>query len=229
MVVGNAVTLGAFYGTNTYPLTYKVLDVVSGLFSLFVLVVTAIYAGELVWRERDTRMEDITDSMPAPTWLGFLRQVRALFVLQAVLMGVVLGAASACSSCRATPISSCRMTCSTSSSSSPRGSLLFVALRSRSTRSSTTSTSDTSSSSSIFLLTSRMADFGLEDRLYRYASRPDVIYSDLNGYGHFLPAVFWFRLYWGAFAVLLLVLAYAMWVRGRDGGIRGRCRRQPRA
>ena len=29
----------------------------------------------------------------------------------------------------------------------------------------------------------------------------------------------WFRLYWGAFAVLLLVLAYALWVRGRDGGL----------
>ena len=34
--------------------------------------------------------------------------------------------------------------------------------------------------------------------------------------------MFWFRLYWGAFAVLLLVLAYALWVRGRDGGWRGR-------
>jgi len=76
----------------------------------------------------------------------------------------------------------------------------------------------------VFLVSSRLPDFGFEDRLYRYASRPDVIYSDLNGYGHFLPAVFWFRLYWGAFAVLLLVLSYALWVRGRDGGWRGRLR-----
>ena len=59
----------------------------------------------------------------------------------------------------------------------------------------------------VFLVNSRLPDFGFEDRLYRFASRPDVVYSDLNGYGHFLPAVFWFRLYWGAFAVLLLVLA----------------------
>ncbi len=76
----------------------------------------------------------------------------------------------------------------------------------------------------VFLVTSRLADLGFEDRLYRYASRPDVIYSDLNGYGHFLPAVIWFRVYWGAFAVMLLVLAYALWVRGRDGGWRGRWR-----
>ena len=54
------------------------------------LIVTAIYAGELVWRERDTRIEDITDSMPAPTWLGFLAKLVALFGLQVVLMLVVL-------------------------------------------------------------------------------------------------------------------------------------------
>ena len=58
---------------------------VSGLFGLFVLIVTAIYAGELVWRERDTRIEDITDSMPAPTWLGFLAKFAALVGLQVVL------------------------------------------------------------------------------------------------------------------------------------------------
>src|SRR6185436_17182112 len=62
LVIGNAMTLGVVYGTNTYPLTYKVLDVVSGLFNVFVLVVTVIYTGELVWRERDARMDDIGDS-----------------------------------------------------------------------------------------------------------------------------------------------------------------------
>ena len=54
------------------------LDVVGGLFSVFMLIVTAIYAGELVWRERDARMDEIADSMPAPTWLGFLAKFVAL-------------------------------------------------------------------------------------------------------------------------------------------------------
>ena len=90
LVIGNAVTLGSIYGTNTYPLTYKVLDVVGGLFGVFILIVTAIYAGELVWRERDARMDDITDSAPAPTWLAFLAKFVALVVLQAVLMLLVL-------------------------------------------------------------------------------------------------------------------------------------------
>ena len=73
-----------------------------------------------------------------------------------------------------------------------------------------------------FLAVTQLPDFGFEDRLYRYASRPDIVYSDMNGYGHFLPAVLWFRLYWGAFAVLLLLATYALWARGRERGARAR-------
>lgn len=224
VVIGNAWTLGSLYGTNTYPLTYKVLDLVGGVFGLFVVIVTAIYAGELVWRERDTRIEDITDSMPAPTWLGFLAKFFTLVLLQVVLLLVVL----ACSLVVQVGKGYTRfefglyffelfvmqfpgflltavlaLAVHTIVNNKYLGH--FVVLL-------------------VWLVNSRLADFGFEDRLYRFASRPEVVYSDLNGYGHFLPAVLWFRVYWLAFGVLLLVLAYTLWVRGRDGGLRARWR-----
>src|SRR4029453_9720105 len=59
----------------------------------------------------------------------------------------------------------------------------------------------------VFLVLIQLPLFGFEDRLYLYASAPGLIYSDLNGWGHFLPAVFWFRLYWFAFAALLAVVS----------------------
>jgi len=224
MVIGNAITIGSFYGTNTYPLTYKVLDMVSGLFGLFIVIVTAIYAGELVWRERDTRIEDITDSMPAPSWLGFLAKFATLAALQAVLLLVVLACSIGVQLAKGfTRIELAHYLFELFALQWP-GFLLIAVLA---------LTVHTLVNNKyvghfvvllLFLVTSRLADLGFEDRLYRYASRPDVVYSDLNGYGHFLPAVMWFRVYWGAFAVLLMVLAYALWVRGRDGGWRGRWR-----
>src|SRR3546814_8923099 len=36
----------------------------------------------------------------------------------------------------------------------------------------------------------------------------------MNGYGHFIGPWLWFRAYWGAFALLLLGVATAMWPRG---------------
>jgi len=224
LVLGNVATMGAVYGTNTHPLTYKVLEVAGGFFSLFILIVTAIYAGELVWRERDTRIDDITDSTPAPTWLGFVAKLVALLGLQAILMLVVLVCGIGVQLAKGFTqidlphylfelfvmqlpgfflIAVFTLTVHTLVNNKYLGHFVVLLL---------------------FLVNARLPDFGFEDRLYRFASRPDVVYSDLNGYGHFLPAVFWFRLYWGAFAVLLLVLAYAWWVRGRDGGWRWRAR-----
>jgi len=224
LVVGNAWGAGQTFGTSTWPLTYKMLDVVGGLFGIFILIVTAIYAGELVWRERDVRMDDITDSMPAPTWLGFVAKFSALLCLQLLLLAVVMvcsiGVQLAQGFTRIDIVhylfelfvlqfsayallAVLALAVHTLVNNKYLGHFVVVL---------------------VFIVSSRLPDLGFEDRLYRFASRPEIVYSDMNGYGHFLPAVFWFRLYWGAFAALLLVLAYALWVRGRDGGWKGRWR-----
>lgn len=224
LVLGNAMTLGSLYGTNTHPLTYKVLEVAGGLFGLFILVVTAIYAGELVWRERDARIADIVDSTPVPTWVAFVAKLAALCALQAMLLLVVLacsiGVQLAQGYTRLEPghylfelfvlqlsgfvlIAALALFVHTLVNQKYVGH--FVALLA-------------------FLALVFLPQLGYEDRLYRYGSVPAIVYSDLNGYGHFLPAVFWFRVYWSAFAVLLLVAAHALWVRGRDEGWRGRLR-----
>src|SRR3546814_20732414 len=50
--------------------------------------------------------------------------------------------------------------------------------------------------------------------LYNYGRASPTPYSDMNGYGHFIGPWLWFRAYWGAFALLLLGVATAMWPRG---------------
>ena len=38
--------------------------------------------------------------------------------------------------------------------------------------------------------------FGWENTLYLPGAVPQYVYSDMNGYGHFVPALFWAILYW---------------------------------
>lgn len=222
LVIGNASTMGSTYGTNTFPLTYKVLDMVSGLFNIFVLVVTAIYTGELVWRERDARMSEIVDSMPAPTWLGFLAKLFTVLALQAILLAVVMACSIGVQLAKGffaielghyvfelfvlqfsgyLLIAVLALVVHTLVDNKYLGHFAVVVL---------------------FVVVGRLPAFGFEDKLFLYASRPDAVYSDMNGYGHYLAATLWFRIYWTAFAVMALVLAYALWVRGRESTWRGR-------
>ena len=57
---------------------------------------------------------------------------------------------------------------------------------------------------------------GFQDYLYRFGETPPVTYSDMNGYGPFISALVWFRLYWGAAAILLAIVTNLLWVRGTD-------------
>nr|HET7859156.1 ABC transporter permease [Caldimonas sp.] len=224
LVASNASTLGAIYGTNTYPLTYKVLDVVGGLFNVFVLIVTAIYSGELVWRERDAKMDDIADSMPAPTWLAFLAKFATVVVLQVVLLAVVMVCSIAVQLLHGftrIEIGQYLMQLFVLQLS---GDILIAVLAFAVHTLVDNKYIGHFLVGIVFLVVLQLPSFGFEDRLYLYASAPPLVYSDLNGWGHFLPAVFWFRLYWFAFAALLMVLSYALWVRGREVRLAARLR-----
>ena len=66
-----------------------------------------------------------------------------------------------------------------------------------------------------------------DHHLYNYGTAPELPYSDLNGFGHFLAARLWFDAYWAFLAVALLVVAALFWVRG-TGPSWGERRREAR-
>lgn len=76
--------------TPQLPLTSNIASTVSGIFSVFILLIGVMYAGELVWRERAVRLAQIQDAMPLPTGLAYLSQFVGLLL---VMVGLYVGAA----------------------------------------------------------------------------------------------------------------------------------------
>ena len=62
----------------------------SGTFFLFLLIIIIYYSGELIWRERDANVAQITDAEPVPSWVPFMSKLTALGGVQVVLLTVVL-------------------------------------------------------------------------------------------------------------------------------------------
>ncbi|CAN5317921.1 hypothetical protein BH09PSE6_BH09PSE6_19910 [soil metagenome] len=83
-------TSGAIYGTSTWPVTAQIMQLVSGSFSLFMLVIITFYAGEIVWRERESRLDQIVDATPLPTWLGMTAKLIALMAIPALLQALLM-------------------------------------------------------------------------------------------------------------------------------------------
>ena len=220
---------GSIFGTSTWPVTYQMTNIVSGGFSVFMLILIAFYGGEMVWRERENRLDQIVDGTPAPTWLPMLAKLLALMaiplLLQAVLMLCGMGIQASKGYFRFEPglyvhkllgidllryWMLCALAIAVHSVVNQKYIGHFVMIL-------------------YYVLTVFSGPLGLEHHLYKFADIPGAVYSDMNGFGHFMPRVRWFEAYWGAASVLLLVAAYLMWTRGtvssrRERLVRARAR-----
>jgi len=69
------------YGNSTLPVTYWVIDLIRGTLYLFIIVVITFYAGVLVWKDKDERMDEIVDASPIAEWVSYAARLIALVVM----------------------------------------------------------------------------------------------------------------------------------------------------
>ena len=88
VALNNGHFAGRVEGVNVWPVTYLMLQAVEGGAMLFFFIVATFYAGELIWRERDTRFEGIHDALPMGEAADWLSKFTALCMVELVLLTV---------------------------------------------------------------------------------------------------------------------------------------------
>lgn len=215
----------AFYGTATLPVTWQVLELARSTFGLFFIITVTFYAGELVWKDRDASLGDIVDAARVPGWVLFTSRVAALWLVAASLELVVglaaltvqlvrgpvdIGWAQYATELLLLGLSQDLLLC---------GLALAVQM--------VLNHKYLGHGVMVLFFVGQLvlSGLGLEDPLLRYGSEPSLPYSDMNGYGHWVPSVLVFRGLWWAVMGVMLAVAAALMVRGREGSLRLRLAR----
>jgi hypothetical protein len=222
MAIFSAYGINAPFTTPVYPVTWRMLELGGGGFTLFLLAIVTFYSGELVWRERDARLNQIMDAMPVQRWvlygskLGALMLVQVLLALLIMVCGLIVQTAHGyhhyefglyLKDLLTNRLIGFWILCvvamlvHTIVNHKYLGHFVMVLY---------------------FIVGIAMPQMNLQDYLYRLGQSPAVIYSDMNGYGPFAQPLNWFHLYWGLGAVLLAILTNLLWVRGVEGSFRNR-------
>jgi len=76
--------------TETYPLTWQMLQVPGMGFSGIINAITFLYAGLLIHRERRFQMNQLVDASPIPNWALLGSKLLALIKIQMVLLFLVM-------------------------------------------------------------------------------------------------------------------------------------------
>ncbi|MBX7248235.1 MAG: aminopeptidase [Caulobacteraceae bacterium] len=219
---------GEIYGTQTILLTRIVIDAISGNMGLIATIIAAYYAGELVWREKDRKVHEIVDASSAPDWVFIIpKTVTIALVLVSTLVFGVIAAVIVQASHGVTDFEFDKylvwyiapMTVT----------LMLFAVLSVFVQTLVPHKFWGWGIMLLWLISGIVLDnLGFEHNLYNYGGWPGTPTSDMNGLGQFWIARSWFQLYWSAFAVILLVLSYALLRRGAETRLAPRFARLPR-
>jgi hypothetical protein len=210
------------FDTSIWPVTHLVAGtVISQRMLPLIFLFIALYAGELVWKDRAVRVNEIADAAPVPDIVAvlgrFLSLAGILVVFQAVLImsGILMQAlqgfydfepglyvrTGTLNLVNYLLLAALGMTVHVIVNQKYLANIAVVGA---------------------FGFTMVAGQFGFRHHLLVYGTDPGWTYSDMTGFGPFLVPLMWLKLYWAAWALLLLVIATLFWVRDCEPGLRRR-------
>ncbi len=191
---------------------------------VLVPLLIVLYAGQLVWRERDAGINDMYDAAPIPEWAFFLGKFLALtlvlvaFMAYLTLVGVLgqirLGYFHFEIGLYLRILFGLQLV-----EYLLFAMLVFVVHVAVNQKHAGYLVSIIAYAVLVF-----PSAVGLEHHLLIYGSGPRWTYSDMRGFGATLQPWLWFKLYWIAWGMLLAVVGRLLWARGGERGIGSRLR-----
>ena len=205
---------GRFYGVPSLPRTFVIIDAVRSASVLITLLMAIYFAGEVVWRERERRFSDIIDSTPLPNWVFLISKLAAItgallvitvgvVLLEAIIFQVVGGVTDI------EPVRWMLWFVIPSALYVFHLSVLAMAVQALSPNKFVGW-----AVMLVYLVAGVVfGSIGFDYPLINYAEVV-IPLSDINGSNYGGATGWWLRLYWTAFALVLIVVGHLMWRRG---------------
>jgi ABC-2 type transport system permease protein len=215
-VVGNSLALDQIFDVSIWPVTNAMIRVIGSSFFLYTFIILVFFSGELVWKERQLKLNEVYDALPVPNWVIWASKMSALaavlLVLQLVAMATTIGIQlSAGYTNLELPVYVMGLIFDAGIAFVLVGVLSFFF-----------QVLGTNKYLGFLLMTVffvsllALPALDLDHVLYRYSTVPANPYSDMNGYGHFVQGMVWGYVYWASVAILLLVVIHLFWNRGTE-------------
>lgn len=216
--------LGLIYGTSTFPVTYQILQVGAGIFQFFMIILIVFYAGIVVWRERDAKVDELIGVSPVAPWVSFASKLTALISVQIILLFVIMITGMSIQMYNGYykvevlqyikelfgfKLISLSLICALAMAVQVIINNKYVGYF----------------VAALILILFPIAFSLLEwnNQLLMFnSSGPRLPYSDMNGYGHGIYPFLIFKIYWSSFAIILILLSNLLWVRGKEKGFKNR-------
>ena len=221
VVVGFFFGLGGMYDVDVYPTTYRILNLLAD-FNIFFFIIAVLYSGELIWKERDVKINLIYDAMPYPNYVSLVGKflslvymfITLLFIL--ALVGITAQALMGYSNFELGVYFRSLFIDDLSNW------ILFAFLGFFIHTLVNHKFVGHSLMIVFFVMTLVISQLGFEHNMFLFASGSLGTYSDMNGFGHYFTPFSWFNSYWFGMSLVFFTIVLLFTVRGAENAFRMR-------
>lgn len=212
-----------YYGLMSYPLTYIVVDMVTGPTGLFIIIILVFFSGELIWNDRSSHIDEVINATPHPslaslsakvlTLTGVTTLLYFLFALIGIIYQLILGFTNVDIGLYLTTFlyeffpnylffSALFIFIQVLVNNKYIGYFVSILLA--------------------LILDIILFAMDISSNMISLGGRPSLSYSDMNGFGPGFNGAMWFTAYWLLFGGILFVIASLFWVRSSGGSFKTR-------
>ena len=208
-----------YYGLQSYPVTYKVVDIISGQTGLFILIISIFFSGELVWRDRENKINEVIGASSHSSFSALLAKVLSLVSVVSILyitmalVGVFAQLAKGYTTIEYSLYFENFIYDQLSTYFIWACVFVFIQVL--------LNHKYLAYFVSILILLGlevAFTAFDIQSRMLYLAAGPSIFYSDMNGFGPGFTGKMWFNLYWVLFGFLAFCKAVAFLSRGTEKG-----------
>ncbi|MFD2567650.1 ABC transporter permease/M1 family aminopeptidase [Pseudotenacibaculum haliotis] len=216
IILINSVNLGTVLGVDSYPKTYFIIAELQEMSMFFFIIVLLFYSGELIWKERSIKQHVLNDATLINNITTLTSKFIALVAIYVVLMLALiitgigfqvskgyyefqLGMYFSGFFIEILPFLILYTVVAFFFQTLSKNKFIGIFL------------------TLIFFIVNIATEFlGFNHSLYKFGGKTLGVYSEMNGYGHFLLPYLWTKAYWFLFGALLLILSALLMHRGTE-------------
>ncbi len=223
LLISDLVSGYEYFGLQSYPLTYKIIDSISANTMLFVIIILVFFSGELIWRDRNNKINEVIDATPHTSFVSLIAKALSLvgvtvilnlfFIICGITYQLVNGYTHIELSVYFLDFfyvnfptyiiwSGVMIMIQVLLNNKYIGYFVSILV--------------------LFVWTIMLSIFDVESNMLFIGEGASLRYSDMNSFGPGLKSAMWFNLYWVLFSVVCLFIAGAVWNRGYLGNLKNR-------
>lgn len=231
VIIDQMISLGLPLTPTTSRVISELTGPIAGDLSRWMVIPGFIiyFTGELVWRERDYRVHELNDIMPGSEWSSSLGRFLAIAILVAVFL-IMLSAAAIFTQFildfqPGSYTDEIALYAKMMFGLQLPEYLLFAALTLFIHTAVNEKYIGHLVAVIVYAFIAAVAGMlGIEHNLLIYGAGPKWSYTEMREFGTSILPWLWFKLYWFAWALLLIIGTMVFWVRGKENGLRVRLR-----